>query len=465
MKSQRALWTMFLLLAPVWIGGGCKGPAASAPGGPPSSPQHQSTAVGSDVGAAVSVAANDGAVRTASEKQGDDKRSRMNKIWGLRKAGACEDLVASVDECLPEPAGDADTIGTCLFLKGDCQRRLGQYDQATKTLQQVLTKYKNASWADVSLPGGRMPVGCLCDVALFLAKSTERVPLPQEPNEFIKLAREYLDNNKFDLAIFLAWQSVTMEKIWQYRAEGRHRDIVVSADLFLKTHRDENRTATVRFLQGDGYRQLGEFEQAKRILTDVNSKYTGTFWLARNKEKIEVPPQCRVALWLIGERDKSRFPEDSNDYTSLAWKYLKEDRLDSARFMAMNCIERFRPAAEKQQEAHRQEYGDKQPVLDRDPTKNESVLRRYWALYDVGTCYFILGQACELKAVLAVEKRAVAEACAFYKDANRNYDIAIQQFPDAQCFDPSGPWYWSVKDGAVERGNRINDRMAVLRCL
>ncbi|MBN2317124.1 MAG: hypothetical protein JXM79_24575 [Sedimentisphaerales bacterium] len=260
--------------------------------------------------------------------------------------------------------------------------------------------------------------------------------------------------------------TITMKYIWKLADQGNCKELISAVDIYLQIQRDENTTATCRYLQGDCWRRLGEFERSRTILADVNDspKYLGTYWLSEKRKKIPVQPQCKVALRLITEKDTCRFPRDSNDYTTLAWKYLEKEKPDTARFIAMCCIDRFGSMAEKQQATHRQEYETKRPTLDEDPKKNETVLEKYWALYDVGTCFFILGQACEQKADLVAEKKNVTEACAFYKDANMNYDIVIQKFPDAQCFDPSGPWYWSVKDGAEERSNRINDRMATLRC-
>jgi tetratricopeptide (TPR) repeat protein len=260
--------------------------------------------------------------------------------------------------------------------------------------------------------------------------------------------------------------AITMEHIWELAEQGNCRELISTVDMYLQTQRDENTTATCRYLQGDCWRRLGEFERSRTILADVNDwpKYATAYWVSQNGEKIPVRPQCEVALRLVAEQDTCPFPRDSNDYTTLAWKYLNEEKLDTAGFMATGCIDRFRSVAEKQQAAHRREYGDKRPMLDKDPEKNKGILEKYWALYDVGTCYFILGRACERKAALAANKKTVTEACAFYREANKYYDIVVQQFPDAQCFDPSGPWYWSVKDGADERNNRINDGMATLRC-
>lgn len=251
---------------------------------------------------------------------------------------------------------------------------------------------------------------------------------------------------------------VTMEYIWKLRETGRCGELVGVVDTYLQTPADENTTATCRYLQGDCLRQLGQFERARKILTDVNDaeEYGGTYWPDPSGEKILVQPLCELGLRLIAEEDACRFPKDSNDYTTLAWKYLNKNKFNTAIFMAWRCITPFKVRATQQQEAHRQEYGDRLPELDKDPTRNKGILERYWALYDVGTCYFILGQAYEYKGDLAAKQKSISDARAFYRSAIEYYDIVIQRFPAAQCFDPRGPWYWQVKEGAEERSDRIN---------
>ncbi len=60
----------------------------------------------------------------------------------------------------------------------------------------------------------------------------------------------------------------------------------------------------------------------------------------------------------------------------------------------------------------------------------------YWALNDVATCYFILGQA----------RLAQGQV----KEAQEAFNTIIERFPYAQAWDPKG-WFWKVAQGASDK--------------
>ncbi len=253
-------------------------------------------------------------------------------------------------------------------------------------------------------------------------------------------------------------RTITMKQIWDLRKQGACKELVEAVDIFLRGPRiDENTKGTCLFLKGDSQRQLGNLRESEVTLQMVIADYNDTRWPDPNVRGGTVPvrPQVNVALRLVAEQDKSRFPEDSNSYTSLAWKYLDKQRFDTAVFFAWQCIRRFQSDALMQQRGHRSEYGENLPKLPPDPKKNEPILQRYWALYDVGTCCFVLGQAYESEADRTVSRGSMQEARRLYEEALRAYNKVITEYPGAQCFDPRGPWYWGVKAGSEERINRI----------
>lgn len=254
----------------------------------------------------------------------------------------------------------------------------------------------------------------------------------------------------------------TMEDIWALRKQGAREKLIQATDNFLQAGRaDENTKGTCFFLKGDCQRQLGKFKEAEVTFQIVISDYNDAVWPDPNVRPsgyVPVKPQVDVGLRLVAERDRCRFPEDSNSYTTLAWKYLDRERFDTAIFFAWECIRRFGTEAVEQQKRHVAEYKERLPELWPDPKKNEGILQKYWALYDVGTCCLIVGQAYEYKADGVVKRGNVQEARRLYDKAIRQYGVVVTDYPASQCFDPRGPWFWSVRKGAVERINRITDR-------
>jgi hypothetical protein len=112
--------------------------------------------------------------------------------------------------------------------------------------------------------------------------------------------------------------------------------------------------------------------------------------------------------------------------TGKAWKALGDRKYADAVAYARKCVELY----EKQAIAMQAELD--QPV---PPDDREAVARK-WALNDVGTCLWIMGQGLE-------KQDRETDALAAYKQLRK-------KVPFAQCWDPKG-WYWKPADAAKER--------------
>jgi hypothetical protein len=77
-----------------------------------------------------------------------------------------------------------------------------------------------------------------------------------------------------------------------------------------------------------------------------------------------------------------------------------------------------------------QQQGSLKEAADKDSANT------YWALNDVGTCYFIAGKALDDK---GDKKGAVAA-----------YKFLVDKLAFAQCWDPGG-WFWKPADAAKKR--------------
>ena len=138
-----------------------------------------------------------------------------------------------------------------------------------------------------------------------------------------------------------------------------------------------------------------------------------------------------TALFGLGAGAESE-AVDFGDYTSetlttKAWLALIAEEPDLALVYTAKCIELYAKEALKMQ-ASLTAYAPKDNVFN------------YWALNDVGTCYFITGEA-------LLQKKQWAEAHAAY-------ETCIRDFSYSQCWDPKG-WFWKPAVGARGKANKI----------
>jgi tetratricopeptide (TPR) repeat protein len=116
----------------------------------------------------------------------------------------------------------------------------------------------------------------------------------------------------------------------------------------------------------------------------------------------------------------------SETLTRKAWDSYKAKKYDDAIGFVKECITSFEEQAVEMQK------GLKEPV----PTTDKEAVKSQWALNDVGTCYYILGQV--------LEKQDKSDK------AHKAYNVLIEKFPYAQCWDTKG-WFWKPADAAKRR--------------
>lgn len=124
-------------------------------------------------------------------------------------------------------------------------------------------------------------------------------------------------------------------------------------------------------------------------------------------------------------------PLDFGDHSSAtittkAWKAYNANLHEDAIGYARKCVELYLPKAEEMQKAL------KAPV----PSENKEEVFKLWALNDVGTCLFILGQS--------LEKQDKG------KEAIAAYEQIVEKVPFAQTWDTKG-WFWKPADAAKTR--------------
>ena len=123
-------------------------------------------------------------------------------------------------------------------------------------------------------------------------------------------------------------------------------------------------------------------------------------------------------------------PVTSAGLTAAAWDALDNGQYETAIENAQRCIDLFEDEAIRQQDALTEP-----PPLGPVSSAQKQEISSNWALNDVGTCYFIMGQALE-------KLGRIEDAKSAYRGA--------QRFPYARTWDPKG-WFWSPAEGASKR--------------
>ncbi len=139
-------------------------------------------------------------------------------------------------------------------------------------------------------------------------------------------------------------------------------------------------------------------------------------------------PLCQAAETPSPETATAEEPDfgdfSSSTLTTKAWNGLNAKDQKAAQLYANKCIETYQKQALEMQKALT------------EPTTVKEETEKLWALNDVGTSYFILGQSLEAQG-------KTKEALAAYKYLTDNLAFA-------QCWDAKG-WFWKPADAAREK--------------
>lgn len=125
--------------------------------------------------------------------------------------------------------------------------------------------------------------------------------------------------------------------------------------------------------------------------------------------------------------------ERSTTLVTKAWEALEKNNAPEAILYANKCIKLYA------QQAH-----SMQGSLQDFPSGSNDNVFRYWALNDVGTALFILGEA----------YRSTGQ----YEEEAQSYKILINEYSYAQCWDPKG-WFW--KPAAVAERKLVEEEDAL----
>ncbi len=186
-----------------------------------------------------------------------------------------------------------------------------------------------------------------------------------------------------------------------------------------------NDVATGLFIQGEAYRRKKMFDEAKTAFQKLIDEYSfgqtwdngGWFWRPAEaaKEKLE----------MIASGSTLEFGDYSSSYiTSQAWRALRDGDIEAVLAYTQKVFDLYSDKADEMQES-----------LTEYPWESKDKIFSYWALNDVGTCYYIRAEALRKDGKI--------------KEAKKAYQKLIDDYFYAQCWDPQG-WFWKPSEAAQE---------------
>ena len=188
-----------------------------------------------------------------------------------------------------------------------------------------------------------------------------------------------------------------------------------------------NDIGTILFIQGEVYRRVGMPDEAKESFKKIVEEYSyAQTW--DNQKEIFWRPKDAAAdkLFLI----ESGLDLDFGDYSSVhlttqAWKALDKKDFAAVRIYTDKVISLYaRQAREMQAD-----------LTDFPAGETDEIHSRFWALNDVGTSLFIRGKA-------DLEDNNKQEAI-------KSFQILINNYSFAQCWDPRGSgFFWKPSEAA-----------------
>lgn len=187
-----------------------------------------------------------------------------------------------------------------------------------------------------------------------------------------------------------------------------------------------NDIGTAYFIQGEAFRKAEMMEEAKQAYNKVIREFAfaqswdngGFFWKPAEaaKEKLAM---------LESGMDIDFGDMSSSTLVSKAWKALSKNDVKAVEIYANKAIDLYASKAKEMQKG-----------LDDYVWESNDKIASYWALNDIGTAYYILGDA------YAKAGRK--------DDALKALKTLVDEFFYAQTWDPQG-WYWKPAEAAQQK--------------
>lgn len=188
-----------------------------------------------------------------------------------------------------------------------------------------------------------------------------------------------------------------------------------------------NDVATSLFIQGEAYRKAKDMDKAKAAYQRVVDEFSyGQTYDPGSKTFWKPAEAARDGLYMIEKNLDLDFGNmTSYELVSKMWASLAKENLDEV-------IGYFR----KMDSLYSERAKEMQTFLKDFPELPAENIHKYWALNDVGTGAFVLGEAYSLAGMKT--------------EAAKAYQQVIDNYGFSQCWDPQG-WFWRPAEGAQQK--------------
>ena len=193
-----------------------------------------------------------------------------------------------------------------------------------------------------------------------------------------------------------------------------------------------NDVATSYYIQAEAYRAANMKDEAKEAYNKLIKDYSfgqawdtkGWFWKPAEAAKEKLAMIEAGVNWDFGDYASSTLVQK-------AWAALAANDLKAVEAYANKTVELYAAKA-KEMQGSLKEY----------PWESKEKTFSYWALNDVGTALFILGEAYQN----AGKK----------EEATKAYNRVINEFFYAQCWDTGG-WFWKPSEAAQQKLGELDN--------
>lgn len=338
------------------------------------------------------------------------------RIKRQQKATEIED-----EQTIANDYAELHEAGTACFIQAEIHKRKGRKAEARQKYKEIVDNYPDALCWD--------PRGWFWKVA-DVAK--DRMELMDTKYDYEDYTSKTLTGKSWQALKDKDFKGVELyAKKSVYLYEKKARQMKSQRERFAKGNKEIykewalNDVATCYYMLGEIYLQQGKDAQARQMYKKATDLGFALCW------------DPRGWFWKVAEVAQDRIDlagtkYDYGDYRSVtltinAWKALSEKDGQGVELYCKKCIYLYE---EKAQEMN-------QPLRG---LPKGSFTPRYWALNDVATCYFILGELYRL------ENKTT--------EARQMYQTVLQKYQYAQCWDKRG-WYWQVALASQKRLQEI----------